>query len=273
VRRPAEAGAPIDSRRVRDWVAEYSSYRLPVTETRIDRWLSQFDLVDQDLAARCLDAVDFVPGEQITALFRDAYASLRQRFRHEPGAKWRFVPYSVSAGESGDSMLARFRHANNMAGERFKPQFIYKSELLTAGLTARDKIVFVDDFSGTGEQVCSAWKQGLRELVPEGPRPFLLLITATPAARSRIERETPLEVVSGFELNHRDNLFHPSCTYFSEAEKKILLKYCETVKPDEPRGHGDCGLLLAFAHTCPNNSIPILHARTKEWDGLFRRYD
>ncbi len=36
---------------------------------------------------------------------------------------------------------------------------------------------------------------------------------------------------------------------------------------------GDCGFVIVLAHKCPNNTIPILHARRAGWEGLFRRHE
>jgi hypothetical protein len=274
MKRPLARGRAIDMRRIRGWLQDFSGYRHTVNEHRIDRWLNQFAAADRDLAARLLDCVDFMTSEQISAAYRNALAALpgwhiEQERRH---GRWLFVPYAVSAGESGDSMLHRFRHANNLASGRFNSLFLHKSDLLRLGLGPEDIVVFVDDFSGTGDQIVRNWPL-LEELIPGAPRTHLVLAAATSLAIDRIQSTTTLNVQADYVFTREDNVFHASCRHFTPAEKARVLEYCQIAAPREPRGRGESGLVVVFSHNCPNNSLPILHVSRGRWEGLFRRYD
>lgn len=261
--------------RMGNWTSDFTGYRHAITEERIDRWLGQFDKKDRDLAARTLDCIDFITHEQMTKAFRSILSSLNgwSRNRKERVGRWRFVAFSVSAGESGDTMLHKFRLATGLNGRQYNDFFIHKSDLLKEKLGPNDTVVFVDDFSGTGKQVCDAWAENIEELLPGTPNIFLILVAASISARKRIEEETELTVNSSIELTDRENIFSPNCNHFTSEEKEILLKYCRRADGRQPKGFGDCGFVIVFAHNCPNNSIPILHARHQKWEGLFRRYD
>jgi hypothetical protein len=169
-------------------------------------------------------------------------------------------------------MLHRFRQANGLAGRGHNELFIYKSQLLGEDLGPEDTVVFVDDFTGTGNQVCEYWSE-MQELVPRRPRLFLVVVAACTQALERIGTETDLTVVPYVQLSAADDLFSPDCGHFSEDEKAVLLQYCRKADARQPKGYGDCGLVLVFAHNCPNNTIPILHSYHSRWEGLFRRYD
>jgi len=170
-------------------------------------------------------------------------------------------------------MLHHFRVANGLNGRQYNELFIHKSALLEQRLGPEDTVVFVDDFAGTGRQACETWERSARELVPDNPRTFLVLIAVGLAARKKIEEETGLTVVSQIELNQSDNIFSPRCKHFIPMEKAAVLKYCELANRRYPRGFGDCGFVIVFSHTCPNDSIPILHAHHAKWQGLFRRHE
>jgi hypothetical protein len=274
MKRPLPPGTPIDMQRVRRWMADFPGYRITVTEQRIDRWIEQFRRADRDLAARVLDSVDFISNEQIAAAFRSILNSL-PKWSIEEGrrsGKWRFVPFSSSAGESGDTMMHKFRLANELTGKKYNQLFIWKSDLLRANLGPDDTVVFVDDFSGSGTQACDAWPV-IEELLPGKPKIYLALVAATVAARTRIHRETEIVLVPHQTLAETENIFSPYCDCFSDDEKEDILRYCRRLDKSEPKGFGECGLVLVFAHNCPNNSIPILHKTTQNWEGLFRRYD
>ena len=277
MKQPKPRSTKIDMFRVREWARTFAGYRHVINENRIDRWLCQFDSKDKDIAARVLDCVEFISHEQMTQAFRSILNSLNgwHKDSNKRRGKWRFVPFSGSAGESGDSMSHKFRLANELSGRRFNDLFIYRSDLLRENLTEEDTVVFIDDFSGTGQQACLAWENSFSELLPEGPTAYLVLIAANIAARNRIQEETELLVVPHIELTDSDNIFSPSCRHFNSQEKQIILSYCQKIHPNLPKGHGDCGMVVVLAHNCPNNSIPILHGvnRRKRWEGLFRRND
>ena len=168
-------------------------------------------------------------------------------------------------------MLHAFRVANRLAGERHDDLFIYKADLMKEELGSDDTVVFVDDFAGTGDQAIGAWNDALAELLPGRPRTFLVLIAAVREAAQRIMDKTLLNVRSHRRLSTRDNFFANDCDHFSADEKETLLTYCQSADATNPRGYGRSGLLVVMAHRCPNNSLPILHAKSGTFAGLFFR--
>lgn len=272
---PKAREAPIGAARMRDWLDDFSGYRVNVNEGRIDRWINQFQDEHRDVAARVLDVVDFITNEQIAEAYRQALGGLPgwHMSQARRRGRWRFVPFSFSAGESGDSMLHMFRVANALQNKRYDDLFIHIRDLPGAGLGEEDTVVFVDDFSGTGDQAVRNWNDALAELLPEKPSAFLVLVAASADARRRINKETGLTPILHTVLRDSDNLFHERCRCFTSDEKEIVLGYCRIAAPREPKGYGDCGFVLVFAHRCPSNSIPILHVSNQKWEGLFRRQE
>jgi hypothetical protein len=272
---PRHRGEPVDMARVRDWVEEFAGYRIAVNEGRIERWLQQFAESDRDLAARLLDVVDFVGNDQIAAAFRATLSGLSGWSPDESkrSGRWFFVAFSSSAGESGDQMLHRFRTANNLGGRRYDSLFHYRSELVILAPSEEDTVVLIDDFAGTGNQACQAWDQVYRELLPLGPRIYLILVASSKDARERIRKETEMTLQAHIELGDGDNVFSSACRHFTSKEKENILRYCEKADPSSPRGYGECGFMIVLSHKCPNNSLPVLHARRRSWEGLFRRHD
>ena len=272
MRRAKDRGAPRDAARFTGWAQAFAAYRHAVDEGRLDRWLKQF-APDEDLAARLLDCVDFITHDQIANAFRSILKGLDgwhwQKSKRQ--GKWRFVSFSSHSGESGDAMLHQFRVANGMATRYFNDLFISRSELLREPLEAEDTVVFVDDFSGTGDQAEKAWSEIFQELLPGGPKCYLVLIMASKKAVKKIGDETGMVAVPHFILGDRDYLFSNHCTQFDDAEKAKLFGYCERADKNKPLGHGECGFVVVFSHRCPNNTVPILHAEHSKWHGLFRR--
>lgn len=273
MRNPGRRGGPRDTERFNGWVERFAGYHSRVSIARIERWLAQFTEDHRDLAARILDAVDFYRPDQLAGAYRSILGALPGWSRNAPQrqGRWRFVAFSIRSGESGDSMLATFRRANDLTGARFNELFAYKADLLKENLGPEDTVVFVDDFAGTGDQAINAWKEALGELLPRRPKAFLVLVVAVQQALRRIAEETPLMVRTFRHLRPRHNFFANECTYFSRAEKGTVLRYCRRADKSNPQGYGSCGLLVVMAHRCPNNSLPILHGRSTAFRGLFPR--
>jgi hypothetical protein len=273
--RPLDRGSAIEVSRYKRWLAHFAAYRNPVTQPLIELWLGQFSTTDQDLAARVLDSVLFLDHSHIHACFRQRLASL-PGWHVDPSRRkgqWFFVPFSGSVGESGDSMVHAFRMATAMTKRTFNPLFIHRSELVAKKPSAGDTVVLLDDFSGSGKQADDSWNDLFAELLAGGPRVVLMLIAATSVALDRIAKKTDMEPLCGTALQSTDNIFSPTCPHFTTAEKLTLLKYGQQADRSNPKGFGDCGLVVVLAHRCPNNSIPILHANHEKWQGLFPRHD
>lgn len=271
---PLPVGTAIDQARYNQWLASFASYTVQVTQGKVELWLGQFENHDKDAAARILDAIMYFGSAQIMAKYRDLLQGL-DGWHIDPDqrqGRWFFVPFSRSSGESGDTMVHRFRMATGMTTKKYDPLFLHRSDLVKAKLTHNDTVVLIDDFSGTGKQASEAWEEVFQELLYGEPRTFLLLIAATETAIETVKQRTDMELVCGALLHKRHNLFDASCKSFSAAEKASILKYCKQANKREPQGWENSGLLVVFEHRCPNNSLPILHANHGNWRGLFPRH-
>lgn len=271
---PKAAGTPINAQRLRRWVNNFSSYRQQISQDTVADWIDQFN-DNRDVAARILDTVDFYTIDRISACFRDTLRGL-PGWNEDPKkrvGKWRFAAMSRSAGESGDAMMHRFRVANKLDGAKHSELFIYRSEILLAGLGADDTLVLVDDFVGTGGSVCKAWKNAFEELVPGIGKIYLLVVAALDEGKRKVEQDTPLTCIAANDLSNTDKFFSDQNKHFSKKEKEVVLAHCQKAHKKEPKGFGECGLVLVFQHRCPNNSLPILHADNNHWFGLFPRHD
>ncbi|HEY1679980.1 MAG TPA: hypothetical protein VGG04_19840 [Candidatus Sulfotelmatobacter sp.] len=286
MRRPSAPGTPIDARRFKRWTDRFGSYRDGINNLSIESWLDQFEVRDRDLAARVLDVVEYFGQGQIYKAFQQALSALPGWHveRSQRQGNWRFAAMSGSAGESGDAMLHHFRVANRLDSKRYSDLFVDRSVLFRQAMLpendstrigAGDAVVLLDDFSGTGQQVCDAWNSpetSFGALLADVGSVYLVLVAATEDARIRISKETSISLVHAHELHKSDNVFANQCTHFSGADRAKLLRYGQIADRKHPKGRGECGLVVVFQHRPPNNSIPILHAVKSRWAGLFPRH-
>lgn len=272
MREPSPAGTLVDTERFNEWTNRFAGYRRTVTNPKIKAWLNQFTEPDRDVAARILDCVEYINLEQVevglAAVLSDLTGWHRTKKRRK--GKWRFVAFSRSGAESGQLMVYHLRTAAGLSPDRYDELFIDKRDLLLQELGPDDTVVFVDDCTGTGNQACTAWPE-MSELLPDEPTVYLVLVTACDGAIERIHDETRMTVRPWKTLKDPDNLFAEECIHFSNAEKGNVLAYCKTADKKQPKGYGDCGLVLVFGHKAPNDSIPILHKKHAGWSGLFPR--
>lgn len=281
MKQPKRRGTSISDNRVDGWFERFVFYRDPPTRAKINCWLNYFTEPHRDISARILDCVELISEREIHDGYRAALQALQgwhTNKKHRSG-NWYFIGVG-GAGESGSALLGMFRRANQLNASIYDYLFKNSTDLHKLNLTATDTVVFVDDFSGSGDQICgdetddqpSGYWDTVRELMGSHCNAYLVLTVATQKAQDRIGMETDAILTASLTLKEEDNVFSIACKYFNQAEQEILLGYCEELDENNPKGYGDSGLLLVMSHSTPNNTIPILHFDKPEWRGLFPRY-
>jgi hypothetical protein len=192
--------------------------------------------------------------------------------------------------ESGTHLLYFFRQENNLSRDLFvSPHECLDTETATGKQIesgAIRRLVFLDDFCGSGRQALEYSRQILQKLKARaaGLSASYHVLFATDHGLKKI-RSTALfdQVSSVCELDDSFKCFHESSRYFRncptsidrEYGKQMCTKYGKFVEPRSPLGFGGCELLLGFEHNIPNNTLPIIwsegHGDLK-WVPAFRRY-
>lgn len=195
--------------------------------------------------------------------------------------------------ESGTHILYYFRQANRIPS-RFFPNL---HDLFTGKLNDPhtswqnvniQRLIFVDDFCGTGSQAEGIGKKIVPLLRDVSNRSgvnievWYLTLFATSAGLERL-RLTRLfdrvECVS--ELDETYRLFDDKSQFYIQPPEgidrqdaeAIVRGYGQQLWPSAPLGFGDCQLLIGFHHNVPDNTLPIIsqeHA-TVPWRAVFPR--
>lgn len=262
----------LEDAKLEGWLNSFRFYRNPPDRARIEDWLSQFLEEHREVAKRVLDRIQVVSDTDILLGYRDFLNRCRGWSRNpavREGA-WYFVGFG-GQGESGPHMVRLFRESNQLNAEKYDSLFVTIRDLPSLRLTAADTVVFIDDISGSGDQVCRLWPT-IQELIASEARTILLLTAVTYRAAGRIAKETELEVKFRDFLDTDRDFFHVDFVGFSPDEKEIIAGYCTRADHVNPKGYGDCGLLYVLAHKTPNNCLPIVHAYKLAWRGVLPRY-
>lgn len=155
------------------------------------------------------------------------------------------------------------------------------------------RFVFVDDFTGSGNQFINTWKaihliDGTTHSFESAPgrdeRSFsYCCCIAASRAKERIALQAPsVQLFPAHQLTERHNTTSPESSVWenNKANRAIpLIKqasvragYCaENFGQDDWRGFHGLGLALAFNHGIPDASLPIFFSRRNGWKPLISR--
>lgn len=237
-----------------------------MSEPRMLRWLEQFPDADLPLAVRVIRAVRYYNRLNLRTMTRQLFTIASETMRERGYTRVAFV--AVGEAWSGSGVVARMlRECIRGTPHRL----ISMLDLSRAEPANLDAVVFVDDFSGTG-QTLETWWQNVEPLVrPTGAAVFVGLLVLNELARNRVEQLGNVLAVE--ELDGTQNVLCPENGLFSAPEKTRIEEHCRNTGcgTKYQRGFGGCGLLLAFRHGCPNNSLPVLWYSGNTWRPLFNR--
>lgn len=273
-----------------------------IDEIDFDNWLSNFVTEeDQYLAARLLDGLMF----RSTAMINSSIDQLLQCILPGKLRSWGAYSHSsiedyLSSLEAGNSNSpVRFvaidhTYPNEEPGKSGSVliRHFRRHALISKNLTCRPEaiaslpetvkvLVFVDDIVGSGKQFGKfakyhklAEQTGVRNLI------YCPLI-AYQGGLETIARDQPWLTLSPVEV-----LNSKHCFYCPNTDNPILWAADEENLVDDVRGHVNqlasangipattkfsLDLLVGFEHSTPNNTIPLLWARSNNWHPLFNR--
>ncbi len=221
------------------------------------------------------------------------YLILEREFAKEL-AKTRFLGLG-NPSESGPHLLYYFRQENDLP----KSLFIQTHELFDRRFDARNvsfsnkdisRLVFLDDFCGSGDQAISYSTRVLDVLRDIAARESMNLtvnyfaLIATIESLERIRDNSQFDDVKAvFELDESYRTFGGESRYFAREVEGITKAFAESMCrvlgkklfPSWPLGYKESQLLLGFRHNIPDNTLPIFWSKGNltPWFPIFRRYD
>lgn len=286
----------------------------------IERWLDNFDQQEGDNAESERDHALFLLSqfvyfglpevrELLKALFRDHYqypiveefrrgqqdtldlGAIRKHFKQELRGT-RFLGMGNPA-ESGTHLLYYFRQENRLAKSLFCTELDlvsgrYDDQETRLSDESISRLVFIDDFCGSGHQAKSYSGKLLGLLDDIAARSGVALTTsylvlvAMQDGIENVRNETDFDHVAAvFELDETYKSLEPGARQFASAPagiemtkaRKLAEDYGNQLWPNHPLGYNDSQLLLGFHHNIPDNALPILWwDEASDWNPVFPRY-
>jgi hypothetical protein len=267
---------------------------LSLTEDGVRAWLEQFrSNRERRLMFHILENLTFYNRDHVRGKLKEAHGIVRRGLvrRIEEGQRKRrdiLVSYLDSPGKSGANYARLYADENDIYYENV----VERGKLCSAlERTHAQALVFIDDFIGTGKSACKYFTQLDKEchdLLCRTPvRLFFIAICAFAEGKAEVERLVselglPIQIHVCDSLDDSARCFHETSHIFPhpeerEAAKQIALRYGldivkEMASEDmKPLGFGDSQATVVFEDSCPNNTLPILWAKTPTWNPLFKR--
>ena len=252
-------------REIQETAARLSDHE-SINQGRVLEWIEQFDDEDLECAVQLLRNIRYYSAPRIREMLPTLVRRSYQKFRGIPKETIYFVP--VGNQGSGSGIIARALRNAGVDSD----QIIHMLELNRLPDNEVGGIVFIDDFSGTGDSLVGWWETVEMMVRPKNADWVVAVLVLNESAEEKLHEFTP-DIVWVEQLSDDDNVLSPDSLVFTEAEKQTILEYCARTECDERylKGYGDCGLLLAFKHGCPDNSLPILWWPDSDWKSLFLR--
>lgn len=275
---PVYRGAKISSEEVRHFLGQRSSFQ------------------EQRLLFKLLENIRFLSEGEVRDKLRIAHRIVT---RHgsavipESRVQRRFdviVTYVDGPAKSGSRYADRYVEENLISTTCVMEEGSFDSKVTEheerRGLTING-VVIIDDIAATGrslsDNVTRFVKKNLVFLKERNITVVVLALLATREAdeflRERLRRLEGVDI--DFRtceiIEDRYFAFHPNNRIWADNDEKeqaraLALEVGRSVHKSNPMGFGDLGLLVVFSDTCPNNSLPILHAgQPNIWKPLFER--
>ena len=199
------------------------------------------------------------------------------------------------AAESGARLLYDFRVANHLPIRLFANLAeIVKGELTYPDSSWADphvrRLVFIDDFCGTGHQATQFSNHEISYLRDIARRSgvqievWYLTLLATTLGLEYMRKhadfdrvQTVSELDRSYRVFDRESQIYinPPSGINKNTAKQIALSYGQRLAPDRPLGYADSQLLLGFHHNVPDNTLPIIsqQATNPPWNAIFPRVE
>lgn len=280
----------VQSQEITALTQSWGTYRgVRITEDQVRSWLEQFgEPPEQRLMFTLLQHVKFY-----------THAHLRQKIVEAHGIVTRGTVRKMEEGKLKRSdILISYLDGPAKSGAQYAKLYadensIYADNVIELGklkktLSDRDDfqvLVFIDDIIGSGksgETYLTRLHEDCGDIIRERQLKLCVIgICGLEAGKTRVEHTAeklglPVRMSVCDPLGDDARCFSDSSPVFSDPisrqrARELAIRYGSRLEKSAPLGYADGQLLVVFESNCPNNSLPVLWKRSKEWSPLFER--
>ena len=212
------------------------------------------------------------------------YEKLNKLFQNELRAT-RFLPVG-NPSESSSHLLYYYRQENGLPLALFaNTHELVEFEQAVIREPNVSHYVFLDDFSGSGEQAleyAAEVVEPMRRVGSNAEFHYYVLFSTSTALRAICDSRAFDHLDCVVEIGDEHQAFSPGSVYYrtcpngvcKERAKRVAKKYGLMLSNRHPLGYCNGQLVLGFAHNVPDNSLPIFwfSERGAGWVAPFVRY-
>jgi len=294
-----EDAAFVTDAEITDLIENWPTYTgVTITSSQVRQWISQADTnVKKRMLFDLLRGIKFFGTQEVNALFESAHEEhikprlpiIPQRSRSDRRDDL-WVTYVDGPAKSGAVYARQYVKKAKVSVKCVKEMaFIDKALESNAPLTrAPELIVIIDDFAGTGHSLSGNlgdfYEKHAQSIAKSEIPVLVLVVCATEEGDERVRKrlgklDEKADLIVCEDLDPKHFAFRPENKIWENQQKTLEAKeLCQQlgskVAKNHPLGYKDNGLLIVFHTNCPNNTLPILHARGKganKWTPLFER--
>ena len=288
--------------RSRDWVMEKAQFMVSVrvwplrSELDPQRWLSNFEEQELDVAVHILDQFMYFGEELLDAAFLAGFQRISMSMldpQNPLGLSLRWEEFISSVlvtpvqGEDvniSDSGRVFGRKARQVLGLR-EDHLLEPQQAAQAAKLSGRPLVLVDDFVGTGQQMITMWHNLRLDALASSGVPIFY----TPALATTYGRKAIVECCSGLNLSPgqlipdeysataKDSILWPAgraeecLDTIRRASMRAGIPDTDGQSVDDWQGFHKLGLALALHGSVPDATLPLFRWEVNEWNPLIKK--
>lgn len=294
-----------DSKRLSEKERHFREFAVwPIfSELNTDSWLTNFESAERPIAERLLTSFIYFNEQMTDALLKAAiqkfYGLQRRKNSHNLRSASDFVhntAFVICEGERPNPTDSGHIFARKLRDRLLVPEHqILRPVDALKKRTEFKWFVFIDDFTGSGNQFITTWMSdhsiegselSFAKFKAEPDQYFsYCCCIATALAVRNIKREAPIVTLSpAHTLCDDSSTLPPSSRFWDGYHMDDVLGTLHRVSEragyqaedggqNDWRGFHRLGLALAFNHGIPDASLPIFYSTRNDWKPLIARPD
>lgn len=229
-----------------------------VTVRRIFKWLKQYDRKDWGLIVKLLEKVIFYSESKTNNALLRLNSELHYTLKSAGLPMQKLIYVQIhDAGSSSPVMLNLIRDGALL--ERKGCSFVDGKDVrklydLTNTL-GEGAIIYVDDFSGTGNQFCEA-HNFLKEYIIGNFSEFFLLPCICEEAYDEINGRG-ITIISDLIHKKADRVLHQESRVLDEKLRTRLIELCQKIDKKNGLGYKKLATMVVFYRNTPN-TVPLI---------------
>ncbi|TET81397.1 MAG: tetratricopeptide repeat protein, partial [Candidatus Heimdallarchaeota archaeon] len=228
-------------------------------------WFSNFGTPEEfELALKIFHLIDYRTSKRTIETIKTYKTQIKQSMESQKAKNL----VLVSSDQNTDSSN-RFIYDLGKEWGVAESNVFRKSELTKEVMQNKDNFfIFFNDTHGTGNQFVGEFKTVIDDIGQSSCA--IISITMTAIALERFKKEfSDIALVQPSFQSIKNIEKHQDETTLNTQDIRLLKELGKKVYSKGVLGYKDTGLLIAYAHQCPNNTLPIIWANGKnnEVDG------